>query len=533
MLKHYRGNKNKYSYNLETPTEAHKDGIYFAKDTHEILVNGQSYSGTTHEDIIISGGPLASEFTDESNTTSGSNVPNTWRTTVNGKASFKIPEGTDLQTILRTLFCSETWSIPSVTHGKLSPSLSDSTIPSWPSSTTLKEVGDTISIGTCTPGSINSNATQSSIGDFSNGGYYESEADALAGKNKKTTKPSNKSLTNVSLVHKVNADNEELDWERKIETDATNLNDVVWADNDTISEELRNSKKRNSTAAPNASTAPSVPGFSFKVKKGENKVICTQTVTNTRYTGTIPAWQSYWVISSLGKTNKDKKTTPHSETVSHWDVPGSKKTAPTFQGVYPIYTTGYLCGIHTTQDDTNKYKEAMAEHPHEAFYKDSNNNILPQKLTLNSVVNGSGNFFMYIGFGPDQDADGKQLYNKVILLPEGWKLLATKETNGVFVEGSSAPHPTDQNKWTCAVKSMQILPNAYKTGDQLFNTSYIQPLVNMESANVTGSTLTVKEGDNKYFYITSSNGHESKYTAWLLYDQFTAEALKVTVTKDS
>ena len=59
MLKHYRGNKSKYNVTKDQNgnlSGSHLNGIYFATDKHEILMNGENYSGSTYADIEISGG---------------------------------------------------------------------------------------------------------------------------------------------------------------------------------------------------------------------------------------------------------------------------------------------------------------------------------------------------------------------------------------------------------------------------------------------------------------------------------------------
>ena len=65
MIKFYRGTKAKYQESPSTYT----DGLFFTTDTDEILVNEESYgknanASVTSEDIIVAGGPLANEVTD-------------------------------------------------------------------------------------------------------------------------------------------------------------------------------------------------------------------------------------------------------------------------------------------------------------------------------------------------------------------------------------------------------------------------------------------------------------------------------------
>lgn len=64
MIKFYRGERESFN-----ATE-HGEGIYFTTDTTEILTGEENSYGknadasTTTEDIIVAGGPLANEVTD-------------------------------------------------------------------------------------------------------------------------------------------------------------------------------------------------------------------------------------------------------------------------------------------------------------------------------------------------------------------------------------------------------------------------------------------------------------------------------------
>ena len=54
LIKFYRGLKSNYKYSVEEPQNLeHQDGLYFATDTKEILLNGQAYGGLTDADKVV------------------------------------------------------------------------------------------------------------------------------------------------------------------------------------------------------------------------------------------------------------------------------------------------------------------------------------------------------------------------------------------------------------------------------------------------------------------------------------------------
>ena len=75
LIKFLRGLNAAYSYNLATPTEAHKDAIYFATDKGYLYVNGVRYGGDDAvkvKDVVANGTVLAVTYTD--NTTKDINI---------------------------------------------------------------------------------------------------------------------------------------------------------------------------------------------------------------------------------------------------------------------------------------------------------------------------------------------------------------------------------------------------------------------------------------------------------------------------
>lgn len=99
MIKFYKGKEANYKNNSELKLDPNV--IYFAEDTNKIYVQGIAYgssgdgssgSSTTTSDIIVAGGPLADDITD--------NWPEDWKKDGNKV----IPSGTSIQDILQGLF---------------------------------------------------------------------------------------------------------------------------------------------------------------------------------------------------------------------------------------------------------------------------------------------------------------------------------------------------------------------------------------------------------------------------------------------
>lgn len=364
MLKHYRGNEANYKCD-EINGYAHKDGIYFATDTHKILMNGDVYGSsagssediTTTEDITISGGPLAAEFTNLAD--SLTELPEDWKTSSGG---YKIPKNSTLQDVLRNLFCIEKWHIPTITQANFNPYLSDSTVSGWP--TTLQEVGTTITIGTITAGAINSGQSDATIGDFLYGGYYTQ----AEGGTKQTTKPAAKSMTDVELTQTLDSNEQPLTWERELSVSVANVaNSVTWNNG-------ANDSSISVKSTPDQHVE--IPGFSFNVEKGTKSITCVQSVINARYVGISQAWPKYWVISSLGNRSTDKHTSELDSQEITRDVPTSKTTTKSITGVYPIYTNGIVlrstdkntAGAYGVDGYNGKHKLSLVNYK-EANYK--------------------------------------------------------------------------------------------------------------------------------------------------------------------
>lgn len=134
MIKFYRGTKAKYQESPSTYT----DGLFFTTDTDEILVNEESYgknanASVTSEDIIVAGGPLANEVTD--------NWPTEWVKDGNKV----IPAGTSIQSVFQGLLLKTVNGTVSWGSKTWNPSLGAPTVTL--SSDGPAEIGSTV---TCT-----------------------------------------------------------------------------------------------------------------------------------------------------------------------------------------------------------------------------------------------------------------------------------------------------------------------------------------------------------------------------------------------
>lgn len=166
MIKFYRGSRENYNVNK------HSEGIYFANDTAEILTGQENSYGknadasTTTEDIVVAGGPLANEVTD--------NWPEEWKKDGNKV----IPSGTSIQDILQGLFLKTVDG--TVTWGNISwsPSLGNPTVTL--SSNGPAEIGSTVTC-TVTPNSTVSSNTRSAVCTASQGHFNTVEGAYISG----------------------------------------------------------------------------------------------------------------------------------------------------------------------------------------------------------------------------------------------------------------------------------------------------------------------------------------------------------------
>lgn len=154
-------------------TDDHKQGIYFATDTNEILTGGESFgknadASVITEDIIVAGGPLADDIT--------SNWPEAWVKDGNKV----IPAGSTVQSVLRDLFLKPVDGTVSWGDISWNPSLGNPTVTL--SSDGPAEIGSTVTC-TVTPNSSVLGNTRSATLSASQG-YFES----LTGAHKSTTK---------------------------------------------------------------------------------------------------------------------------------------------------------------------------------------------------------------------------------------------------------------------------------------------------------------------------------------------------------
>lgn len=157
MIKFYRGAREKFN------AETHSEGIYFTNDTAEILTGEETSFGknadasTTTEDIIVAGGPLADDITD--------NWPTEW--TKDGNKV--IPSGTSVQSILQGLFLKTVNG--TVVWGTISwnPSLANPSVTL--SSDGPVEVGSTVKATVTTTTTVNNNKRQATC--TASQGYFD------------------------------------------------------------------------------------------------------------------------------------------------------------------------------------------------------------------------------------------------------------------------------------------------------------------------------------------------------------------------
>lgn len=187
MIKFYKGESAKFN------TESHGTGIFFTTDSNEILTGDKESYGknadasVTTEDIIVAGGPLADEITD--------NWPEEW----NQGGNKVIPSGTSIQSILSGLFLKPqdgTVSWGSVTWD---PSLGAPTVTL--SSNGPVEVGSTVTCTVTSNSNISGN-TRSAVCTTSQG-YFDSVEGSHNSGNKTVSKTGN-STGSLALTYKWN-----------------------------------------------------------------------------------------------------------------------------------------------------------------------------------------------------------------------------------------------------------------------------------------------------------------------------------------
>lgn len=184
MIKFYKGAREKFD------VEAHSEGIYFSDDTKEILTGEEASYGknadasVTTEDIIVAGGPLADEITD--------NWPEEW----NQGGNKVIPSGTSIQSILSGLFLKPQNGTVSWGNVTWSPSLGAPTVTL--SSNGPVEVGSTVTCTVTSNSNITGN-TRSAVCTTSQG-YFDS-VDGSHNSGNKTVSKTGDSSGSVALTY--------------------------------------------------------------------------------------------------------------------------------------------------------------------------------------------------------------------------------------------------------------------------------------------------------------------------------------------
>lgn len=152
----YRGQRQYYN-------EAHKQGIYFATDTKEILTGEGSYGKNADasiitEDIMVAGGPLADDIT--------TNWPEAW---VNEDGIKVIPAGQTVQSILRDLFLKPIYGTVSFGTVSWTPAVNNPTVTL--SNTETAEVGSKVKVTTLSKGAFNKAKRQVTL--TADQGYFD------------------------------------------------------------------------------------------------------------------------------------------------------------------------------------------------------------------------------------------------------------------------------------------------------------------------------------------------------------------------
>ena len=149
--------------------------------------------------------------------------------------------------------------------------------------------------------------------------------------------------------------------------------------------------------------------FTGTAVKGSNKVSVTE--NGVTYSATVPAIDSVYICSNLGKT-KGRKFEGVAANNSLSATPSASTKSAELTGVYAIYSTGTLYdSFKTSANDTNAWNNQ-----NDTYMKFSNKTT-PQRLKLSDVTSGNTKFYGYVGFGADSPEE-----NKIVLLPTGWKI---------------------------------------------------------------------------------------------------------------
>lgn len=414
MLNHYRGNKANYKGDVG---EAHRDGIYFATDTGEILMNGQAYGGSTDAsthttaDITISGGPLATEFGNEE---IPAEFPNSWKKYGDdGKTviGYKIPANSSLQEILQNLFCVEKWgSLPEASAGSISVTIGSPSISNHPSG--LVEVGQKVTIGAMQTGAISYQTTDAKFNKNFEYGYADSNKNIIS---RTSSKPDSVSIQSATIAVPNVA-------YEALYVDVSQVNAVTLDDATNYQVTQKDGKQDRivpktmptmSKTAINGSCS-----FSFTAKEGTNSIsygMVTNKDNNINASGTSPAIDSYYPLSSLGNVGTTATEAVSSKPVSDQSANVTRTNSFSFKGVYPIFTNGITLTSEATNED-GAYCDGGASGK--------------RKLDLIDETTT-----MYLGFGSaDVGPSGRKW---CLYLPAGWS-----------IDFSQGFRPGDPKIWT-------------------------------------------------------------------------------------
>lgn len=274
------------------------------------IYKGDKIVGTTEaenlyttEDIQIAGGPLADKMS---------------MVFKNGK----IPAGTSLHDFIKLLACTDTYPVATSTAGTFSTSISAPTISANVKSGTVVELGSTTTIDKISAVATSPSATPAKVTGLTYG--YKTSADG-----------DKNSTTSISKdwSYSVNADDK-----YSLSATASGFTGLVNAsDSDAV---LANCYLDSQT---------------LTVGLGANTLTVSE--TGVGYTGSVDGIDSVWIVSNIGSTSDDHKTTALTAQSNVERNPDAKSATYKLTGVYPVYNNINGSALKATVDN----KMALAD----------------------------------------------------------------------------------------------------------------------------------------------------------------------------
>lgn len=269
------------------------------------IYKGDKILGTTEadklyttEDITIAGGPMESLLT---------------KVFTDGK----IPAGTSLHDFFKLMACTDTYPATASVDGTFSVSISAPSITASVKTGSVVELGSTTKINKISATSSTPSATSAQVSGMTYG--YKTTADGV--KNDATS-------ISKSWTYNVNADDK-----YSLSASASGFTGLVnTSDSDAT---LANCYLDEQT---------------LTVGLGANKLTVTE--SGVGYTGSIDGIDSVYIISNIGSTSNDKKTTAIAAQTNIERNPADKSSEYNLTGVYPVYNN--VNGSALKAEVTNK-----------------------------------------------------------------------------------------------------------------------------------------------------------------------------------